>query len=1390
MPLLSDKENEIFGLLSEKRQSNLNFSDRETEIFGLLTEKRGTQPEVNAPFEFSPIQPQTQEKRERVYFSDTGKMFDMPTGSSRILQDIHQDDAFDDPSGVFEEVGATFKKQAAFLGLLANAFGFVNDEDIAPFIADRSKALVNSQERAPEYYKKFQREFQEAEGYFEMGAVLMSNPRAIGRLIITQTPNSILPLMTGLTGVGIGTGVGGPIGGLIGFGIGIGGGTAIVEIGAWMDQRMVERGIDMSDAAQVLTVLQDDAFMSEIVAEAKRKGLAQGTVEALFAVFGASLLKRAIPGTSILRKVGRKAGEVGLETVGEGGGEAIGQAVARGVIDIKDVILESISGLGQSATTVGITSAIPGKKAEGKVTPVPEEGVVTEEQKLQRAAEEIKEEAKAEEVTPEIIIETAKKIEVIEKTQADTAQASKETEEALKAIGPTEKTREAVIQGRIEDIDEQIRNVDREIDSLEELKSKADKPSKALQNKIDKKLKARDFLDSSRAELLIAEDRIEAFQEAVKGKIRIKGEKVVRIALKAEESGLRKGIREGLRRGVNNIREAKKKLTDLINATTFSKNAKDNKAIRDRLIKANATRFKDIAQFEKNLPNLNRQITEAFERTQRKELIGDIKSAIAKTKGAKNIAIDLVRQIEALVKDIDLVKRTAKTKGRLQSTLDFIKREIEAGREVQMPKRVITQLELLNKTPIEELTNEDLQSLLDQINTLGEVGRQKLKRRKEIKKLQKESKIKQIKEDARPFVEREERRVKGVRGQLGRVDSVKNAFDRALNVAKRKFIAITPMDVVFDKMSKIGNYKGAIFRIFKGTIDNSTNKYLKQKAVIQDRVLKAKDSLGIKESSYVPIGTWATLQQEGGREKLLASGFTEKELTVFEEEGLTENEEKLFNLMRQELEKLKPFILDVMKRVYNKDFASVKNYFPMMTDFKGMTDFEIKNMFGPDAKLIDAQAFAGAVKKDVEQGFTIDRKGGRNRIKLDAMDIFLKHTDNAIYLINLAQDIRELGELAATNEFNQAAGALGQEVTTEWIDLLARRGGKQGYRVNAFDTFRKNTGWVVLGYKLSSMMIQPTALMDGGALIGRYAFKGAFNVGLDANWRTFLKNNFTELQARIADDPAYAEFMNNKSGTGIIGAVRRGSFWGLRKLDSITASAIAAGAYEKIVTEKGNVVDFANPDADAIQEAQLIMRRSQASGQFKDAPSALTQGTFSGSIRADKLIFQFQSFMLNRWSLVQHDMIHNGIRLGQTKESLNIATWLMLAVITEVAIRRGVEEIIAAATGTGDDLENIEDVLVQKLAMETVRTIPIIGQIVSSLNYGSVPVPIISLTQQAIRRANIAIKTKDDEKRLKNTVLAVSLLAGEIGGIPGTLQIDQIIRKIWKTKAKEIKLPR
>jgi hypothetical protein len=206
------------------------------------------------------------------------------------------EEAFDDvktedekASTALQEAVATFEKQGAFLGLLANGLGLIDDESVAPFVAERSKALHKAQQNAPEYVKRFQKEFESAKGFWESAGVVISNPRAIGRLIVTQTPNSALPLALGLAGGTAGSVV--PfVGNIAGFATGTFTGGAMVETGAWIDQEIQKRGIDITDPDEVLKILKNDKFMKEIIAEAGRKGLSTAAVDTLFTLFGGRLL--------------------------------------------------------------------------------------------------------------------------------------------------------------------------------------------------------------------------------------------------------------------------------------------------------------------------------------------------------------------------------------------------------------------------------------------------------------------------------------------------------------------------------------------------------------------------------------------------------------------------------------------------------------------------------------------------------------------------------------------------------------------------------------------------------------------------------------------------------------------------------------------------------------------------------------------------------------------------------------------------------------------------------------------------------------------------------------------------------------------------------------------
>ena len=145
--------------------------------------------------------PPEEGKDEVIHIQQTGEDIKAPPGTGAFFAQMQSDDTFDAPettSTVLEESAATLEKQAAYIAFIANAYGMVGDNEASGFIADRSKALASALERQPEYMKEFNRQYNEAEGFFETAGVIFSNPSAIGRTTVTQTANSAIPLVTTL----------------------------------------------------------------------------------------------------------------------------------------------------------------------------------------------------------------------------------------------------------------------------------------------------------------------------------------------------------------------------------------------------------------------------------------------------------------------------------------------------------------------------------------------------------------------------------------------------------------------------------------------------------------------------------------------------------------------------------------------------------------------------------------------------------------------------------------------------------------------------------------------------------------------------------------------------------------------------------------------------------------------------------------------------------------------------------------------------------------------------------------------------------------------------------------------------------------------------------------
>jgi len=777
---------------------------------------------------------------------------------------------------------------------------------------------------------------------------------------------------------------------------------------------------------------------------------------------------------------------------------------------------------------------------------------------------------------------------------------------------------------------------------------------------------------------------------------------------------------------------------------------------------------------EKQLAEQLARVDEIEKQAEKRRLVSEIKKSAGRVLDSNSVAIEYTDMVNSLLEDIDLQKVSKATKSRVESAKKYIRSQAEKGEPVEMPEALLKKIERLEKKNIKDLSVEDLGELLENIENLAVAGETKLRLRTEKYEREKLQALERIKKESKPLVEREALKA-DIGTRLSAMEEAKNKWRETLNILNRKHLAITPNDVLFDMLDGSKNYKGANYETFKKPIDRAYSKYLDLKDSVENPVVELAKKLKLDETNFDRIGVYAAREQEGGVDKLLNSGYTLEQIGSVE---LNAAEMKLYEAMRAKLDYLKPMIDEVMRLTYNQKIGTVKNYFSFMTDFDGMSDFEIRERF---SKGIPELNYA-TIRKNVEKGFTKQRTLGKQKIKVNAMDVYLRHIDNATYLIEVGSITKRLGEIAATKEYGEAVGDLGQEVVREWVDLQARKGKTQGDRILLVDTLRKHAGAAVLGFKLSSALIQPTALLDGAALIGNYAFKGAYDMSTNREWRVFLKENFPELRDRIGDDPAYLEF---QEGRKLRNKAERLGFWPLQKLDMLTASSITVGAYEKYMAEHGLEVDFTKPNQDAIDYAQHILRRTQSSARFKDLPSAFTQGKLTGNKAIDRAVLQFQSFMLNRWSLIEHDMVRAGIKKGNAAQAANIFMYLSLATLAETSIRHLSKELIARITG--DDLDDWSETFTEEFVNNTLQNIPVVSQIVSTWNYGNMPVPSISVVQDALNKIQIWKRTKDPDKRATNRMIALMTLFGVSMGIPGTLQITDILKK-WLKNDTELEI--
>jgi hypothetical protein len=772
---------------------------------------------------------------------------------------------------------------------------------------------------------------------------------------------------------------------------------------------------------------------------------------------------------------------------------------------------------------------------------------------------------------------------------------------------------------------------------------------------------------------------------------------------------------------------------------------------------------------------------------------------------------------EQLYKSLSPTATKASEFMRIQKYIDT---ETAAGRDVTIPKEILDSLEALKRKPISSLTADELLELHDRIKILEKIGRLKVKSRKESLKLQAQTLREELlssgmnQKGALHNLDNRIREVE-INGGIGKFDKVANFLKAGTDFVIKTYRGYMPQDVIFNLLdNNRTNYDGPWMTKFKGRINAAFNNFMNLSDNYIDPITKEIKRLNLKETNLKNIGVWAILQQEGGRGRML-NEYTEAQIKRFEEKGLTNDEMYVYNLMRDKLEEMGDVVSGVLHDVYNIDLKREHNYFPFLMDFNKMAELGVHieerfgNYTGGEDLLLgaDVTEHKGRVKSP-SKTFAMERKGNIGQIeKVNALDVFTEHMQNAAYLAAFGKTLKVLnmavtGQNTVDNrqkvdgEIQKVDGVpsirnnpmidyLGSDMyrhVVNYLELVARKGGIQGESsIKLLNKIRSNLSAAVLALKLSTIMLQPMAVLNGTSLIGaKYTADGISKMTTSKDWREFLYKNSPIFRHRIGDDPILEE----RASFSAMKKFQDFGYKGIKATDAWAAGAVMIGAYNRYMSEHNLDVDLSKPNADAMAYAERIMGQTQASAYFIDQPAAFTM---SQNRWAVKTVFQFQMFRLaSLFRMAAYD-IPMDIKNRRYGNALRKTLWMLIANLMVLLAGNLSKDLWDLLLGLEDPQPDkySADVLMNSMIFDLATSAPFASNVGSMIKYKrtGIPVidPIVNLST-AISEYSAAKKPTTKYKKIVKIISAVASL----GGVPGTQQASTLANTALTDWSNEI----
>ena len=693
---------------------------------------------------------------------------------------------------------------------------------------------------------------------------------------------------------------------------------------------------------------------------------------------------------------------------------------------------------------------------------------------------------------------------------------------------------------------------------------------------------------------------------------------------------------------------------------------------------------------------------------ERSELIDDI------TKNSpSSFDIEYIRSINE-IQDSLLVGASEKRLAEMKSIADYLEKNPEAVEK--LGKKTLKKMKDSDKTPIQNLTTEELRIIASEVDRLRTLGKTKARIQKKQHEEELNKETDEISAEFKAPKKREQKRI----AEEGRTGSQKRRPTLA-------YIATRPA-VFFDMLDgATGGYAGRMHKRFVERVNNDRATELQNADARHSGFEKLVSNIGMKISDLnktITIGgqKWTTEQILGiytmSKNRLSYNAILHGNLKNDADGAKTIEDINKIVETDPKLKMLADYILYDFATNSDRVFDSIGKaeglilnreefYVPMeRADEAPKTSID-----DIERQVMERQEI---IKQSPKDSFKIDRKTlpeqYQNPINLNLVSLWERHVNLQEHYINNIENVKDMRSMMGNKKFRGAMresyGEAATKYTDEYVDVVANPMSIYGQRDAEVISrrIRKNVATAYLAGNVKTMIKQspslafylgettPTKLMEAINELTTSFEKtpdGTRNTVLDwvAEKDPLVKHSHMQrelAELKLQDKSKYDQFMNQIGEVG---------FYGIMEIDKMVRSAgwLAVYRYNK---EKG----FS--EEESINKARSATLRTQPTAAASDLPPLYrTSEWLNWGLMFSNQLNQIYNMTTKE---VPRRLMTPGMRVQGLSEMAGLATSAM----------------VMWAINNGKPLPENEDELIEVFRDQFVASIPLVGAKASQAGIG------------------------------------------------------------------------